>query len=104
MHQKYFQKPAVSTGIKMYSIYNLIRGLSPSPGAFTMLDGKTLKIFRAEKESGNNSEQPGKVLTDGKTYLKFATSDGFIRADEIQLEGKKKMSATEFLRGYRFKN
>jgi methionyl-tRNA formyltransferase len=86
------------------SIYNLIRGLSPSPGAFTMLDGKTLKISRAQKESGNNSEQPGKVLTDGKTYLKFATSDGFIHADEVQLEGKKKMSVTEFLRGYRFKN
>ncbi|HTE25754.1 methionyl-tRNA formyltransferase [Flavitalea sp.] len=86
------------------TVYNLIRGLSPYPGAFTMLDGKTLKIFRAEKESGNNSEQPGKLQTDGKTYLKFATADGFIRVDELQLEGKKKMSATEFLRGYRFKN
>ena len=85
-------------------VYNLIRGLSPSPGAYTLLDGKTLKIFRAEKESGNDSEQPGKVRTDEKTYLKFAAADGFIRVDELQLEGKKKMSVTEFLRGYRFKN
>jgi methionyl-tRNA formyltransferase len=86
------------------SIYNLIRGLSPYPGAFTMLEGKTLKIFRAEIENGSNAEQPGAFQTDGKSYLKFAASDGFIHVSELQLEGKKKMNASEFLRGYRFKS
>jgi methionyl-tRNA formyltransferase len=86
------------------TVYNLIRGLSPYPGAFTVLEGKTLKIFRAEKEVVNHKEQPGSLHTDGKTYLKFATPDGFIRVDELQLEGKKKMNASEFLRGYRFTN
>ncbi|WP_458926401.1 methionyl-tRNA formyltransferase [Flavitalea antarctica] len=88
----------------MNSVYNLIRGLSPYPGAFTMLDGKTLKIFRAKKEAGNHKQQPGELQTDEKSYLKFATPDGLILVEELQLEGKKKMSTGEFLRGYRFKN
>jgi methionyl-tRNA formyltransferase len=84
-------------------IYNLIRGLSPSPAAFTLLNGKSLKIYRAEKETVESpTAAPGAHDTDGRTYLRFATSDGYIRATEIQLEGKKKMAIGDFLRGYRF--
>lgn len=83
-------------------IYNLIRGLSPYPAAFTTLYGKKLKIFRAEKENRNNSAETGSVETDGKTYLRFACLDGYIRITELQLEGKKKMKVEDFLRGYRF--
>ena len=83
-------------------IYNLIRGLSPYPAAFTTLHGKKLKIFRAEKENRNNSAETGSVETDGKTYLRFACLDGYIRITELQLEGKKKMKVEDFLRGYRF--
>jgi methionyl-tRNA formyltransferase len=85
-------------------IYNLIRGLSPFPAAFTELDGKTLKIFRSEKEIAPNrtAPAPGAYDTDGKTWLRFATPDGFIRVTELQLEGKKKMAIGDFLRGYRF--
>lgn len=83
-------------------IYNLIRGLSPYPAAFTTLHEKKLKIFRAEKENRNNSAETGSVETDGKTYLRFACLDGYISITELQLEGKKKMKVEDFLRGYRF--
>jgi len=83
------------------SIYNLIRGLSPFPTAFTTLDDKLLKIFRAEKEHVTPTLAPGQPQTDKKTYLRFATADGYIRVTEMQLEGKKKMLVEDFLRGYK---
>ncbi|MGN6542207.1 MAG: methionyl-tRNA formyltransferase [Ginsengibacter sp.] len=82
-------------------IYNLIRGLSPYPSAFTFLNGKKLKIFSAEKENSSESNGAGQFLTDHKTFLKFAARDGFISLKEIQLEGKKKMKIEDFLRGWR---
>lgn len=83
-------------------IYNLIRGLSPYPTAFTLLGDKTLKIFKAVKETVSHSEVLGSVHTDQKTFLKFAADGGYISLVELQLEGKKKMGVEEFLRGYRF--
>ena len=83
-------------------VHNLIRGLSPFPGAFTHLNEKMLKIYRSEKEVTTPSSQAGQFETDGKTFLRFACSNGYINVKELQLEGKKKMSADEFLRGYRF--
>ena len=82
-------------------IYNLIRGLSPYPAAFTYLDGKLLKIYKAKKEIVHPAVLPGEVETDKKSYLKFAGSDGYIIVEELQVEGKKKMGVVEFLRGYR---
>lgn len=82
-------------------IYNIIRGLSPFPGAFTTLKDKILKIYKAKKEIANVTSTPGEVITDGKTYLKFASKNGYIHALEIQLEGKRKMSIQDFLKGYR---
>jgi methionyl-tRNA formyltransferase len=82
-------------------IYNLIRGLSPFPAAFTHMDGKLLKIYHSEKEITPPSATPGSFLTDKKTYLKFAAPDGYIHVTELQLEGKKKMKIEDFLRGYR---
>lgn len=83
-------------------IYNLIRGLSPYPTAFTTLQDKTLKIFKAEKELSEHSHAPGSVHTDQKTYLKFAAPGGYINVTDLQLEGKKRMGVVEFLRGFRF--
>lgn len=81
--------------------FNLIRGLSPYPGAFTQFQGKTLKIYAAEMKNGNPDINPGEWQTDSKTYLRFACTDGYIYATEIQPEGKKKMAVADFLRGYR---
>ncbi|MES2430713.1 MAG: methionyl-tRNA formyltransferase [Bacteroidota bacterium] len=80
-------------------VYNLIRGLSPYPAAFTFLDEKKLKIFSATVELDSISAP---VITDKKTFLKFRCADGYLSLKEIQLEGKKKMSIEDFLRGYHF--
>ncbi len=84
-------------------IHNLIRGLSPYPCAFTTLDGKICKITRSEKMYEPPSVAPGSYDSDGRSFLRFAASDGYILIKELQLEGKKKMLITDFLRGYRFK-
>lgn len=83
-------------------VHNLIRGLSPFPGAFTELDGKMLKIYRSEKVLENPVSKTGSYETDGKTFLRFACADGYVNVKELQLEGKKRITTEEFLRGYRF--
>ena len=83
-------------------IHNLIRGLSPFPGAFSFLNQKLLKIYRSEKERTQPTIASGKFETDGKTFLKFACNDGFICIKELQLEGKKKMNVEDFLTGFKF--
>ena len=101
-------------------IYNLIRGLSPYPGAFTTLikDGKEtqMKIFMCriadgqmlsaikEEASGRfpDGEIPaGTVLSDGKTYMAITTSDGAVLVEDLQIAGKKRMGVKEFLLGFR---
>ena len=85
-------------------IYNLIRGLSPFPCAFTELvkDGEAtaLKIFFGEIREDLHAA-PGTVLSDGKTYLAIATLDGAIALTDIQLAGKKRMDVKSFLLGFR---
>ena len=83
-------------------VYNLVRGLSPYPAAFTFLNDKKLKIFAAEKIHLQPTIEAGNFETDHKTFLQFACADGFLLLKEIQLEGKKKMLIADFLRGYRF--
>ena len=97
-------------------IYNLIRGLSPYPAAFTEFtkDDKVLqmKIYRTMKVEGEefasmlascglSEAAPGTVLSDGKTYLAITTADGAISVTELQLAGKKKMDIKSFLIGFR---
>lgn len=82
-------------------IHNLIRGLSPSPGALTQLNGKTLKIYSAQPIVKAHNIVPGTIESDGKNQLLFATNDGWMAVRELQLEGKKRMTTPEFLRGYR---
>lgn len=86
-------------------VHNLIRGLSPFPGAFTFLNDKMMKIYKSEKEINTGltgTVRPGEHRTDGKTFLQFACTDGFILVKELQLEGKKRMLTEDFLRGYKF--
>jgi methionyl-tRNA formyltransferase len=82
-------------------IHNQIRGLSPFPGAFTVFNEKTLKIFRSHIERTENSKATGTMETDGKIWLRFFASDGYIYVEEVQLEGKKKLKTADFLRGFR---
>lgn len=81
--------------------HNLVRGLSPIPGAFTFLNGKKLKVFKTKQEIIPHTKTIGSFETDDKTYLKFACNNGFIHCLDIQLEGKKRMLVEDFLRGFR---
>lgn len=82
-------------------VHNLIRGLSPYPAAFTILQDKTFKVYQSHIEYSTHNSEPGSYDTDGKTYLRFATVDGWLYADEVQQEGKKRMDIASFLRGFR---
>ena len=82
-------------------IYNLIRGLSPYPAAFTSFDGKKMKIFSSSVIKGASETAPGMVITDNKTFLRFAAKDGMVDIHELQWEGRKRMNTADFLRGYR---
>jgi methionyl-tRNA formyltransferase len=81
--------------------YNFVRGLSPYPCAWTILDNKTLKIYKATKTDIAVKENEN-IQTDKKTYLRFACNDYYLDIEELQIEGKKRMTTEEFLRGYRF--
>lgn len=86
---------------KAVDIHNLIRGLSPYPGAFTTLKGNMFKVYRSEYRNEPVRAEPGGFETDNKKYLRFATADGYIYAKEVQAEGKRRMQVEEFLRGFR---
>lgn len=86
----------------VHELHNKVRGLSPFPGAFTMMNEKMLKIFKSRPEEVFPLHSEGEYVTDGKTFLKFACDDGYLHILELQLEGKKRMPVDEFLRGYRF--
>lgn len=84
-------------------INNLIRGVSPTPGAFTFFRGKLLKIYKAEIVTWQEgSTEPGRIIkVDKSTGILVQTGRGILKLKELQLEGKKKITADEFLRGYR---
>ena len=86
-------------------ICDFIRGLSPLPGARTTLKNNegslSLKILESSPEYEEHNLSLGTIATDGKNYLKIACKDGFVNVVSLQAEGRKKMSTTEFLRGFR---
>ena len=86
-------------------IFNLIRGLSPYPAAYSTFinDNTTLpvKIFSATREVISSELEIGQILTDGKTFMKVRCNDGFISIKSIQAAGKKRLNIREFLAGFR---
>ena len=86
-------------------VYDFIRGLSPYPGAWTTLvspEGKetVLKVYAASKTEDTTKEPVGELLT-AKNRLMVATGDGLLNLEEVQLAGKKRMKAADFLNGFR---
>ena len=82
-------------------IERLIRGLNPWPSAYTKLDGKTFKIWKAKVVEGNSRFQSGQIVKVTKDTLEVQTGDGLLSLLEVQLEGKKRMEMDAFLRGYK---
>lgn len=103
---------------KTSAVYNLIRGLSPYPDAFTMLKSEAhpepvqLKIYFGEKvegedfrsmleKAGKSAAAPGEILSDGKSFFAVTTADGAVSLTDVQLSGKKRMDVKAFLAGFR---
>jgi methionyl-tRNA formyltransferase len=92
------------------TIHNKIRGLSPYPAAWTTLNGKQLKIYKAEPaiELGEIEnlelieQEMFSFKTNHKSIFAIKTLNGYLNIITLQLEGKKRMETDEFLRGYRF--
>jgi len=80
-------------------IHNRVRGFSPWPGAYTFLDGKIVKIIASETVNGTG--EPGRLYERDKNTLEVGTGNGLLRIVSMQPEGKKPMTAGEFLRGHR---
>lgn len=78
----------------------LIRGLNPWPSAYTYMDGKIIKIWDASVIDENSNAIGGTILELGKDFIKVATGDGILQINELQMEGKKRMTAAAFLNGY----
>lgn len=84
-------------------IEQLIRGLNPWPSAYTKLQGKTLKIWKAEVLEQDSKEAPGQIAEVTKDSIAVQTGQGLLKVLELQLEGKKRMDTASFLRGYTLK-
>ncbi len=83
-------------------VHNFIRGLSPYPAAWTMLDGLKLKILRTNLEKTDHDQLPGTFLSDNKNWIKVAAKGGFVWLQELQLQGRRRMMVKDFLNGYDF--
>lgn len=87
------------------ALVNWVRGLSPVPTAFAALpDGRVVKIYRAQAlppQDGETTVAPGTWASDGRRYLRVATAEGWLDLLDVQLEGKKRMSVEELLRGFK---
>ena len=88
-------------------IHNLIRGLSPYPVAWTEIinnnnNNKSLviRIFESEKIDGDHNSIYGEIITDHKNYLYITANGGLISIKDIQLQGKKRMEISDFLKGF----
>lgn len=87
----------------VFNIVNLIRGLSPTPAAYTSLEGQALKIFTAVAQPGHVDQSPGTIEAAGAAGLPIAAPDGRVLLKDVQLAGKRRMLIGDFLRGYRLK-
>jgi methionyl-tRNA formyltransferase len=86
-----------------HEVHNFIRGLSPYPGAYTVLNNKMIKIYKSEildQFELLDDADPGSFLADKKQFI-FKCSNGYISILELQQEGKKRMPVGEYLRGAR---
>lgn len=82
----------------------LVRGLNPWPSAYTFINGKTLKVWKCKVSMEETEAVPGTVFLTDKEGIHVACGQGVLILTEVQLEGKKRMEAEAFLRGYHIEN
>lgn len=88
----------ISFDVPAEKIYNLVRGLNPWPVAYVETDKGAMKVFASEVISGNTGKKPGERIEE-KGKLIIQTADGCISFTQVQLQGKKRMDVSDFLRG-----
>ncbi len=88
----------INWNLNANQVINFVRGLNPYPSAWKIINGKFYKIHKVSGTSGSNMNV-GDYSTDSKKYLHFKTADGWVSVDELQPEGKKRMTIEEFFRG-----
>ena len=81
----------------------LLDGLNPWPSAFTFINGKTMKVWKSSVQEKQAEEAPGTVISADKEGIRVACGKNVLVLQEVQLEGKKRMEADAFLRGYQLK-
>ncbi|HEU5138488.1 MAG TPA: methionyl-tRNA formyltransferase [Bacillales bacterium] len=82
------------------AIYNRVRGLNPWPGAYTLHNGRVLKIWRVKKTYSSGKLQPGTVIdVDDESFTVGSGDHTAIRVMSLQPAGKKKMEAAQFMKG-----
>ena len=79
-------------------VHNLVRGLDPWPGAYTSLDGELLKLARTTPQD-NGDAPPGTVIAADRDGVRIACGNGSLLVRELQLAGRKRLAAADFLRG-----
>jgi methionyl-tRNA formyltransferase len=87
------------------NLHNFVRGLSPYPAAWTELaspgnEPQIVKIYKTLPLRQIHQFEPGKIVTDGKSFLHVAVKDGYLKVESLQLQAKKQMNTSEFLRGF----
>lgn len=80
-------------------IHNRVRGLDPWPGAYTQLAGEPLKLARTRPDDQPHAQPPGTVLGADRDGVRIACGEGVLTIGELQLPGRKRLAAAEFLRG-----
>jgi methionyl-tRNA formyltransferase len=80
-------------------VHNQVRGLDPWPGAYTSLNGELLKLAGTSPETGDEGP-PGRIVSADKSSVRIACGSGILLVKELQLAGRKRLTAGDFLRGY----
>lgn len=89
----------IDWNLDLEAVYNKIRGLSPYPGAWTTLNGKTVKIFEAKAVKVSHEDPNGMIRIENDDFT-VAVDQGRIIVSKLQVEGKKRMKASEFIKGF----
>lgn len=98
----FFETCEIDFNQSAFWVHNFVRGLSPYPAAWTLLDDQVLKLYRTKVEPGPVKETPGTFVSDNRKFLKIATADGYLEVLELQMQGRKRMRIQDFLNGYSF--
>lgn len=86
-----------------YNLYNKVRGLSPYPAAWTNFNNRKLKVYRTLYSFHSHHQKSGIWLSNGKDFLAVTCRDGLLFFEEVQVEGKKRLSVDTFLNGLNIK-